>query len=231
MAQLNPSGTSSTCQRTVSVLQVHARMRPASLFPIIPPQIITIEPLCWRRIPIAQLSPLKAHPLVKPSGSFGDALDSSVKRTVFMLVIMHFHDHSMHKSLFLGVREGILVILLIEAIIAMVWLRVVYALFGSLASLKIILLVAAGILSTFLTIDSFHAMKISLNLVFKISFSFWSIFLKILSLSPISVITQRFIFSEIDIFVLTLVIFFITRTSSPSARSFRHPISLEESLN
>ena len=52
---------------------------------------------------------------------------------------------------------------MIEAALTMVWLRVVYALFGSLASLKIISLVAAGILSTFLSIDSYHVLKISLN--------------------------------------------------------------------
>ena len=45
----------------------------------------------------------------------------------------------------------------------MVWLRVVYALFGSLASLKIFPLVAPGILSTYFSIDSNHALKISLN--------------------------------------------------------------------
>ena len=75
--------------------------------------------------------------------------DSSVKRTVFMFVIMHFHDHSMIKSLFLGVRVGILIKLLIETTIPMVRLPVFYALFGRLASLKIIPLVAPGILSTF----------------------------------------------------------------------------------
>ena len=58
---------------------------------------------------------------------------------------MHFHDHSMQKSLFLGVREGILIKLLIKATTPMVWLRVVYALFGSLASLEMIPLVAPGI--------------------------------------------------------------------------------------
>ena len=45
---------------------------------------------------------------------------------------MHFHDRSMQKSLFLGVREGILIKLFVEATIPMVWLRVLYALFGSL---------------------------------------------------------------------------------------------------
>ena len=118
-------------------------------FSIIPPQIIITRPPCWRRISIVWLSSLKTHLLVRPSVSFGDALDSSVKRTVFMFVIMQFHDHSMQKSLFPGVREGILIKLFIQATIPMAWLRVVYALFGSLASLKIIPLVALSILSTF----------------------------------------------------------------------------------
>ena len=38
----------------------------------------------------------------------------------------------------------------------------VYALFGSLASLKTISLVASGILSTFFSTDSYHALKVSL---------------------------------------------------------------------
>ena len=95
------------------------RKRSVSSFRIIPPQILTTELLCCRAIPTEQLSPLKIHPFVKPSGSFGNALDSSERRTAFMFVIMHFHDHSMHKSLFPGVRRGILIILFIEAIIAM----------------------------------------------------------------------------------------------------------------
>ena len=80
-----------------------------------------------------------------------------------MFVIMHFYDHSMQKSLFLGVREGILIKFLIEATIPMVWLRVAYALLGSPASLKIIPLVAPSILFTFFSINSYHALKISLN--------------------------------------------------------------------
>ena len=60
------------------------------------------------RTPPENPSLLKTHPLIKPSVSFGDALDSLVKRTVFMFVIMQFHDHSMQKS-FLDVREGILI--------------------------------------------------------------------------------------------------------------------------
>ena len=99
------------------------RNRPVTSFPIIADQIMTTEPLYWCRIPIAQLLPLKTH----PSGSFGDVLDSPVKRTVFMFVNMNLHDRSTHKSLFQGVRYGILIVHLIEAaIIPMVWLRVVY---------------------------------------------------------------------------------------------------------
>ena len=96
-----------------SVRQV--RKGSVSSFRIISPQILTTESLCSRGIPADQLSPLKIHPFVKPSNS----LDSSVRRTAFMFVIMHFYDHSMHKSLLAGVREGILIILFIEAIIAM----------------------------------------------------------------------------------------------------------------
>ena len=84
-------------------------------------------------------------------------------KNVFIFVIMHFHDHSMQKSLFLRVREGILIKLFIEATTPMVWLHVVYGLFGSLASLDIIPLVAPGILSTLFSLDSYHAFKISLN--------------------------------------------------------------------
>ena len=50
---------------------------------------------------------------------------------------------------FPGVR-GILIILLIEAILPRARLRVVFAIFSSLASLKILLLVAQGILRTVL---------------------------------------------------------------------------------
>ena len=133
-----------------------------------------------------------------------------------MFVIMHFHDHSMQKSLFLGVREGILIKLLIKATIPM-GLRVVYALFGSLTSLKIIALVAPGILSTFFSIDLYRALKISLSHRDQNEVSSLKDFF---TLSPISVITQRYFLSAIDVFVLTLAISFITRTFSPSARSF-----------
>ena len=54
------------------------RKRPVTSFPIIPAQIIIIEPLGRRRIPIAQLSLLKTHPLLQQPGSFGHALDPSV---------------------------------------------------------------------------------------------------------------------------------------------------------
>ena len=66
-----------------------------------------------------------------------------------MSAAMHFLDHSMHRPLCLCVRKGILITLLIEGFIPIVQLRVVYAIFGSLDSLEIIPLVAAGILSTF----------------------------------------------------------------------------------
>ena len=55
---------------------------------------------------------------------------------------MHFLDHSMRKRLRLGVRDGLLIVLLIEAILLSVRLLVVLAIFGSLTSLKIILFVA-----------------------------------------------------------------------------------------
>ena len=139
------------------------RKRSVSSIQIIPPQILTTESLCWRVIPTEQLSPLKIHLFVKPSGSFGNALDSSVRGTAFMFVIMHFHDHSMHKSLFPGAREGILIILFIEAIIAMEWLLVVYAFFCSLASLKIIPFVVLGALGQVFPINLYHALKIRLN--------------------------------------------------------------------
>ena len=42
---------------------------------------------------------------------------------------------------------------------------------------------------------------------------------------------HRDFFSEIDIFALNLAIFIIARTFSSSARSFPHPMSLEELLN
>ena len=71
----------------------------------------------------------------------------------------------------------------------MVSLHVVYALFGSLALLKIIPLVAPGILSTFFSIDS-YALKLSLNHRDQTKVSSLKDFFKILTLSPISVITQ-----------------------------------------
>ena len=100
---------------------------------------------------------------------------------------------------------------------------------------KIIPLVASAILSTFFSIDPHHALKISLNHCDQTEvssfFQFFQIFPKILTLLHISVVTQRFILSAIDLFVLTLVISFITRTFSSSARSFPHPISLGKLLN
>ena len=85
-------------------------------------------------------------------------------------------------------------------------------------------LVSPGILSTFYSIDSYHALKISLNVPTEIPFC--RTFPKILRLSPISVITQRFILLAIDSFVLTLPISFIARSFLPSAMSFQYSISL-----
>ena len=101
--------------------------------------------------------------------------------------------------------------------------HVVYALFGSLAWLKIIPLVAPAILSTFFSIDSYHALKLSLNHRDQTEVSSLKNFLKILTLSNISVITQRLILSAIDLFVFILVISFTARTFLPSARFFHIP--------
>ena len=89
----------------------------------------------------------------------------------------------------------------------------------------------SGILSTFFTIDSYRTLKISLNHRNQTD---------VPSLKDFSKNPYTFTYfchhtaiysSAIDLFVLTLVISFITRTFSPSARSFPHPISLEELLN
>ena len=72
----------------------------------------------------------------------------------------------MQKSLFIGVRAGILIKHFINFLFKIFYYYpngMVYALFGSLASSKIIPLVAPGILSTFFSIDSYHALKLSLN--------------------------------------------------------------------
>ena len=102
--------------------------------------------------------------------------------------------------------EGIL-ILLIECIIPIVRVGLVYALFGSLASLKIIPLVAPGILYTF-----FNPLLLRVDNKFKPPqsdrcFLFEEFFQKSL---PISMITWRFIFPAIDLLVPTIS--FITRT-------------------
>ena len=118
MAQLNSSLKSNTCQLTVSVLQLNEMGQWANFHN-------HSTTLLTPYIPTGQLSPLKTHSLIQPSGSFGDVLDSSVNRTASMFVIMHFHDHCMGKPLLLGVREGILIMLLIEAILPTVRLLVV----------------------------------------------------------------------------------------------------------
>ena len=60
---------------------------------------------------------------------------------------------------FPGVR-GLLIILLIEAILPRVRLRLFFVIFSSLASLKILLLVAQGSLRKFSLIDSSYAKTI-----------------------------------------------------------------------
>ena len=114
------------------------------------PQIITPPPPCRRLIQLGQLSPLKTHPLAQPSGPSSDALDSSVNRTNFMSVFIYFLDHSIRKRLFLGVKEGLLIIVLIKPSFPRIRFHVVFGTSGRLASLNILLLVAPGILRRFL---------------------------------------------------------------------------------
>ncbi len=97
---------------------------------------------------MGQLSQLETHPLAQSSRpTSDDALDvSSVKKTNFLSVFMYFLDLSMRKSLCLGVINGLLIILLIKAIPTRIHLLVVCTMFGSPHSLKILLLVAPGIL-------------------------------------------------------------------------------------
>ena len=125
---------------------------------------------------------------------------------------MHFFDHSMHRPLCPCVREGILVILLIEDIIAIARLRVVYALFGSLASLEIIPLVAPGILSTFFSIQYYYVLTISFNHHDQTEVPSLKDFFKILTLSLISVITQQFIVLAVSSLLSILIISFTSRT-------------------
>ena len=60
-------------------------------------------------------------------------------------------------------RRYFTITLFIKGIIPIVRLRVVYALFGSLASLEIIPLVAPGILSTYFFIHYYYALTINLH--------------------------------------------------------------------
>ena len=125
---------------------------------------------------------------------------------------MHFFDHSMHRPSCPCVREDILIILLIEDIIPIVRLRVVYALFGSLASLETIPLVAPGILSTVFSIHYYYVFTISLNHHHQTEVPSLKDFFKILTLSLISVITQQFIILTVSSLFFTLVISFISKT-------------------
>ena len=119
---------------------------------------------------------------------------------------MHFLDDSLHRPLCPCVKEGILIILFI--IIPIVRLRVVYALFGTLTSLKIIPLVAPGILSTFFSIHDYYALTISLSHHHQTKVSSLKDFSKILALSLTSVITQQFILLAIDLFFLLWLFLF-----------------------
>ena len=134
---------------------------------------------------------------------------SSVNRKIFMFAAIHFFDHSMHRPLGLCVREGILIILLIEGIIPFVRLRVVYALFGSLASLEIIPLIAPGILSTYFSIHDYYALTKSLNRHHQTEVSSLKDFSKIFTLSLISVITQQFILLAIKLTHFLLWLFLL----------------------
>ena len=145
---------------------------------------------------------------------------------------VHFHDHSLQKSLFLGFRGGILNKIFIEATIPMVRLRVVYALFYALFVYFIYFIIYSVCCSRHSVYFFFNRFISRIENKFKPprsdrGFLFERFFQKSsqwLTLSPISVITQRFILLTTDLSILTLVISFITRTFSPSARSFPHPI-------
>ena len=108
-----------------------------------------------------------------------------------MSAAVHFLDHSMHRHLCLGVRESILIILLIEGIIPIVRVRVVYyAVISSLASLEIIPLVAPETYPFILRIDNKFKPPLSDR-----GFSFEGFFQ-----NPYTVITQQFILLAIDSF-------------------------------
>ena len=78
---------------------------------------------------------------------------------------LHVHRNALSRPFYAQIfvprcqRSFKLIILLIKATIPIVLLRVAYALFSSLALLKIIALVAPSILFTFFSIDSYHALK------------------------------------------------------------------------
>ena len=138
---MNSSGTSTTCQQTDSVLQVHERDQWAH-FQSLNPEVKALFPLDNYHRP-------KTHPSAQPPGPSSNAFESSVNWTDFMSIVVHFLDHSTCKCLCLGFREILLIILLIEAILWRVHLPVVFPIFSSQALLKILLLVAQGILHMF----------------------------------------------------------------------------------
>ena len=126
----NPSGT---------------RNGPTSSSPMMPAQIITPPPPCWRLILVWHVLPLYTQPLAQPSGPSNVALDSSVNSTKFISVFMYFFDHSIRKRRCLGVRGGFVLGLLIAATFLRRRLWVVFGTFTRPASSKIFALVAPGI--------------------------------------------------------------------------------------
>ena len=67
-----------------------------------------------------------------------------------MSVFIYFLDHSIRKRLCLGVKEGLLIIVLMEHSFTRIRFHVVFGTSGRPASLNILLLVAPGILRRFL---------------------------------------------------------------------------------
>ncbi len=132
---------------------------------------------------MGQLSQLETHPLAQPSRPTSDALDSPVKRTSFMSDFMYFLDLSMRKHLCLGIREGLLIILL--TILPRMRLRVVFCYIWQPSFVKdSVLLVAPRILYICIfSIDSYLALTLILNPRDQNEVSFLKDFSKILPLS------------------------------------------------
>ena len=170
------------------------RMRPASSFPIISPQIISTEPLCWSRIPMY---------ITVETQFFSQAIEIIWRRLRLVSEenSLHVRHHAFSRSFYAQIfvpcwqrryfnhtfdrshyPNG-----MIACGLCFIWHSNFVKNYSTYCS--------RYILSAFLTIDSYHA-------------KIWRIFLKILTLSPISVLTQRFILLAIDLFILTLAIFY-----------------------